>query len=68
MEPLKDAQASETLVNARLRSRRKCATEIGDDYDEELPLIMIEELLFGPPGAPPARPVPDLTDPAEGDA
>lgn len=51
MEPLKDAQASKTLVEAKLRSRRTCATEIGDDYDQEIPLIQDEEKLF-PVAAP----------------
>jgi len=48
MEPLKDAQASQTLVDARLRSRRTCATEIGDDYDDENPLIQEEDELWPP--------------------
>ena len=51
MEPLKDAQASKTLVETKLRSRRTCATEIGDDYDAELPLIEEESALF-PDGTP----------------
>lgn len=51
MEPLKDAQASKTLVEARLRSRRTCATEIGDDYDQEQVQIDAEEERYGPPVA-----------------
>ncbi len=56
MEPLKDAQASAVLVDKRLRSRRTCATEIGDDYDAEIPLMQEEEILW-PAAAPSASPV-----------
>ena len=52
MEPLKDAKASETLVASKLRSRRTCAEEIGDDYDLELELIQDEEKLFPTPAKP----------------
>lgn len=54
MEPLKDAQASETMVRSRVRSRRTCATEIGDDFDAEIPLMQEEEQLF--PAAATAAP------------
>lgn len=55
MEPLKDAQASEVLVKNKLRSRRTCADEIGDDYDHELELIAEEDAIF-PPVPAPTRP------------
>lgn len=65
MEPLKDAKASETLVKARLRSRRTCATEIGDDYDAEIPLMQEEEILFGSPDPQPGDLEPDPEDPED---
>lgn len=51
MEPLKDAQASKVLVDTKLRSRRTCATEIGDDYDAEIPLMEEEAAMFPPVGS-----------------
>lgn len=61
MEPLKDAQASAVLVTNRLRSRRTCATEIGDDYDMEIPLIQEEDELWPAVDAG-GRPVDDNED------
>lgn len=71
MEPLKDAKASETLVKNKLRSRRTCATEIGDDYDAEIPLMQEEDVLFPQPAAPAAPRAaqdPDERDDEEDDA
>ncbi|MBL8815256.1 MAG: phage portal protein [Planctomyces sp.] len=68
MEPQKDANASKILVETKLRSRRTCATEIGDDYDAELPLIQEEEKLFPAPAAPAANSPPaDSQDEPPGD-
>ena len=55
MQPQQDAQASEILVRNKLRSRRTCADEIGDDYDHELELIAEEDAIF-PPVPQPTRP------------
>jgi capsid protein len=63
MEPLKDAKASETLVASKLRSRRTCAEEIGDDWELELAAIQEEQEQLGTITAGPDLP----PDPTEGD-
>lgn len=67
MEPQKDANASKILVETKLRSRRTCATEIGDDYDAELPLIQEEERMFPTPVAPSTTPAADQNPDMTGD-
>lgn len=48
MEPLKDAQATEIMVNNHQASRRTLVNEIGYDFDSEVPLMQEEDALWPP--------------------